>query len=104
LVAGNTVVLKPSERSPVMAWQLAQVLRDAGLPEGALTLLTGFGDVGQALVDHPDIDLVAFTGSRAVGLEINRRAAVPKPGQDHVKRVIVEMGGKNAIIVDDDVD
>ncbi len=104
LVAGNTVVLKPSERAPMMAWQLAQVLREAGLPEGAFTLLTGFGDVGQALVDHPDVDLIAFTGSRGVGLEIHRRAAVTRPGQDHVKRVIAEMGGKNAIIVDDDAD
>ncbi len=104
IVAGNTVVLKPSERSPLMAWQLAQILQWAGLPEGVLTLLTGFGDVGQALVDHPDVDLIAFTGSREVGLEINRRAAVTRPGQDHVKRVIAEMGGKNAIIVDDDAD
>ncbi len=104
LVAGNTVVLKPSERSPMMAWHLADILRRAGLPRGVLTLLTGFGDVGQALVDHPDVDLIAFTGSRAVGLEINRRAAITRPGQDHVKRVIAEMGGKNAIIVDDDAD
>ena len=96
LVAGNTVVLKPSERSPMMAWHLARILREAGLPEGVLTLLTGFGDVGQALVDHPDVDLIAFTGSRQVGLEINRRAAETRPGQDHVKRVIAEMGGKNA--------
>ena len=104
LVAGNTVVLKPSERSPLMAWHLAEILQQAGLPEGVLTLLTGFGDVGQALVEHPDVALVAFTGSRAVGLEINRRAAETRPGQDHVKRVIAEMGGKNAIIVDDDAD
>ena len=61
-------------------------------------------EVGQALVDHPGVDLIAFTGSREVGLAINRRAAEPKPGQDHVKRVIAEMGGKNAIIVDDDAD
>jgi RHH-type transcriptional regulator, proline utilization regulon repressor / proline dehydrogenase / delta 1-pyrroline-5-carboxylate dehydrogenase len=104
LVAGNTVVLKPSERSPLMAWHLGDVLRRAGLPTGVLTVLPGFGDVGQALVEHPDVDLIAFTGSRAVGLEINRRAAVPRPDQDHVKRVIAEMGGKNAIIVDDDAD
>jgi RHH-type proline utilization regulon transcriptional repressor/proline dehydrogenase/delta 1-pyrroline-5-carboxylate dehydrogenase len=104
LVTGNTVVLKPSERSPLMAWLLAGVLRSAGLPEGVLTVLLGFGDVGQALVDHPDVDLIAFTGSRDVGLEINRRAADTRPGQDHVKRVIAEMGGKNAVIVDDDAD
>jgi RHH-type proline utilization regulon transcriptional repressor/proline dehydrogenase/delta 1-pyrroline-5-carboxylate dehydrogenase len=104
LVTGNTVVLKPSERSPMMAWLLADALRQAGLPVGVLTLLPGFGDVGQALVDHPGVDLIAFTGSRAVGLEINRRAADTRPGQDHVKRAIAEMGGKNAVIVDDDAD
>lgn len=104
LVAGNTVILKPSERSPMMAYLLTKILERAGLPDGVLTLTTGFGDIGQALVDHPDVDLVAFTGSRQVGLEINRRAAVTRPGQDHVKRVIAEMGGKNAIIVDDDAD
>jgi len=104
LVAGNAVVLKPSERSPLMAWRLTEVFREAGLPDGVLTLLTGFGDVGQALVDHPDVDLIAFTGSREVGLEINRRAAAVRPGQDHVKRVLAEMGGKNAAIVDDDAD
>jgi RHH-type transcriptional regulator, proline utilization regulon repressor / proline dehydrogenase / delta 1-pyrroline-5-carboxylate dehydrogenase len=104
LVAGNAVVLKPSERSPMMAWHLAEILQHAGLPEGVLTLLTGLGDTGQALVEHPEVDLVAFTGSRAVGLAINRRAAETQPGQDHVKRVISEMGGKNAIIVDDDAD
>ncbi|MFO0951291.1 MAG: proline dehydrogenase family protein [Isosphaeraceae bacterium] len=104
LVAGNAVVLKPSERSTMTAWHLAVILQDAGLPSGVLTLLPGFGDVGQALVDHPDVNVIAFTGSRDVGLEINRRAAVPRPGQLHVKRVIAEMGGKNAVIVDDDAD
>jgi RHH-type proline utilization regulon transcriptional repressor/proline dehydrogenase/delta 1-pyrroline-5-carboxylate dehydrogenase len=103
-VTGNTVVLKPSERSSLMAWHLAEILHQAGLPQGVLTVLTGYGDVGQALVDQPDVDIVAFTGSRGVGLEINRRAADTRAGQDHVKRVIAEMGGKNAIIVDDDAD
>jgi RHH-type transcriptional regulator, proline utilization regulon repressor / proline dehydrogenase / delta 1-pyrroline-5-carboxylate dehydrogenase len=104
LVTGNTVVLKPSERSPVMAWHLADILRRAGLPDGVMTVLPGFGNVGAALVEHPGVDLIAFTGSRAVGLEINRRAAETPPGQDHVKRVLAEMGGKNATIVDDDAD
>jgi RHH-type proline utilization regulon transcriptional repressor/proline dehydrogenase/delta 1-pyrroline-5-carboxylate dehydrogenase len=104
LVTGNTVVLKPSERSPMMAYLLTEVLREAGLPEGVLTLLPGFGDAGQALVEDPRVDLIAFTGSRDVGLGINRRAAETTPGQDHVKRVIAEMGGKNAIIIDDDAD
>jgi RHH-type proline utilization regulon transcriptional repressor/proline dehydrogenase/delta 1-pyrroline-5-carboxylate dehydrogenase len=104
LVTGNTVVLKPSERAPMMARHLADVLREAGLPEGVLTVLPGFGDVGQALVEDPRVDLIAFTGSREVGLAINRRSAEAAPGQDHVKRVIAEMGGKNAIVIDDDAD
>ena len=105
LVAGNTVILKPAEQSQVIAWRLYQILREAGLPADALAFLPGRGEVvGQALVDDPQVDLIAFTGSRPVGLEINRRAAEPKPGQDHVKRVIAEMGGKNAIIIDEDAD
>ena len=105
LVAGNAVVLKPAEQSPVITWQLASILGEAGLPPGVLNFLPGLGEeVGQALVNHPDIDIVAFTGSREVGLLINRQAAVVKPGQDHLKRVIAEMGGKNAILIDDDAD
>ncbi|MDB5352210.1 MAG: NAD-dependent aldehyde dehydrogenase [Planctomycetota bacterium] len=105
LVAGNSVILKPAEQSPLIASLLARTLAEAGLPPGVLTFLPGRGEVvGQALVDHPGVDLISFTGSRAVGLEINRRAADTKPGQDHVKRVIAEMGGKNATIIDDDAD
>ena len=105
LVAGNTVILKPAEQAPVMGWQLYKVFQEAGLPAGALHYLPGQGEiVGQALVDDPRVDLIAFTGSRNVGLEINRRAAMIRDGQGHVKRVIAEMGGKNAIIVDDDAD
>ena len=105
LVTGNTVILKPAEQSMAIAWQLAQILTDAGLPPGVLTYLPGLGEeVGQALVNHADVDLIAFTGSREVGLLINRQAAVVAPGQDHVKRVIAEMGGKNAILIDDDAD
>jgi RHH-type transcriptional regulator, proline utilization regulon repressor / proline dehydrogenase / delta 1-pyrroline-5-carboxylate dehydrogenase len=105
LVTGNTVVLKPAEQSPVIAWHLAQILREAGLPPGVLNYLPGLGEeAGQALVNHSEVDLIAFTGSRDVGLLINRQASVVPPGQDHVKRVIAEMGGKNAIIVDDDAD
>ena len=105
LVAGNTVVLKPAEQSPVIAWHLAEVLREAGLPPGVLNYLPGLGEeAGQALVNHREVDLIAFTGSREVGLLINRQAAVVAPGQDHVKRVIAEMGGKNAILIDDDAD
>ncbi len=105
LVAGNAVILKPAEQSPVIAMHLVAILREAGLPEGVLAFLPGKGEVvGQALVDHPGVDLISFTGSRAVGLEINRRASDTRPGQDHVKRVIAEMGGKNAAIIDDDAD
>src|SRR5262249_27140749 len=103
LVTGNPAILKPSEQAPVMAWHLAQVLQEAGLPPGVLSFLPGLGEeVGQALVNHPQIAVVAFTGSRDVGLLINRQAADTRPGQTHVKRVIAEMGGKNAIIIDDD--
>jgi RHH-type proline utilization regulon transcriptional repressor/proline dehydrogenase/delta 1-pyrroline-5-carboxylate dehydrogenase len=105
LVAGNPVVFKPAEQSPAIAWQLAQILYEAGLPAGALQFLPGAGEeAGAALVNHPDVDVVAFTGSRDVGLLINRQASEQQPGQDHVKRVIAEMGGKNASIIDDDAD
>ena len=105
LVAGNAVILKPAEQSPLIAWALVNIFKEAGLPDGVLSFLPGRGEVvGQALVDDPGVDLISFTGSRPVGLEINRRAAVTGPGQDHVKRVIAEMGGKNAAIVDDDAD
>ena len=105
LVAGNAVILKPAEQSPVIAAHLVTILEEAGVPPGVLAYLPGLGEeVGQAMVDDRRVDLIAFTGSRGVGLEINRRAADTKPGQGHVKRVIAEMGGKNAVIVDDDAD
>ena len=105
LVTGNTVVLEPAEQSAVIAWQFVKILLEAGVPEGAIAYLPGRGEeAGQALVNHPGVNLIAFTGSRDVGLLINRQAAEHRPGQDHVKRVIAEMGGKNAIIVDDDAD
>lgn len=105
LVTGNTVVLKPAEQSSITAWHLVQILREAGLPPEVLSYLPGVGEeVGPTLVNHPDVNLIFFTGSRAVGLEINRQAAVTPPGQSHVKRVIAEMGGKNALIIDNDAD
>lgn len=105
LVAGNAVVLKPAEQSPVMCWHLAKILEEAGLPPGVLSYLPGVGEeVGAALVNDPRVNLIAFTGSRPVGLLINREAAGTPRGQAHVKRVIAEMGGKNAVIVDDDAD
>jgi RHH-type proline utilization regulon transcriptional repressor/proline dehydrogenase/delta 1-pyrroline-5-carboxylate dehydrogenase len=105
LVAGNTVALKPAEQAPVMSWHLAQILGEAGLPAGVLSYLPGVGEeIGAALVNDPRIHLVAFTGSRPVGLLINRQASDTPKGQAHVKRVIAEMGGKNATIVDEDAD
>ena len=105
LVAGNTVILKPAEQSPVMACRLVAAFREAGLPPGVLHFLPGKGEeVGQTLVDDPRVDVIAFTGSKQVGLEINRRAAEVHPGQQLVKRVLAEMGGKNALIIDNDAD
>lgn len=105
LVAGNTVVLKPAEQSSVVAAQLMSIARDAGLPRGVLNYLPGVGeDIGPALVGSLDVDMIAFTGSRNVGLSINKLAADTDPRQSGVKRVIAEMGGKNAIIIDEDAD
>jgi RHH-type proline utilization regulon transcriptional repressor/proline dehydrogenase/delta 1-pyrroline-5-carboxylate dehydrogenase len=105
IVAGNPVILKPAEQSPLIAARLADAFREAGALAGVVNYLPGIGEeIGPVLVGHPDVALIAFTGSRAVGLSINQLAAEPRLGQDHVKRVIVEMGGKNAIIVDDDAD
>ena len=104
LATGNAVVLKPAEQSPASAMMLVRALREAGVPAGAVGLLPGFGDVGAALVRHPGVHVIAFTGSSTVGLEIVRAAAETPPGQQHVKRVIAEMGGKNAVIVDSDAD
>ncbi len=105
LVTGNTVVMKPAEQSAVIGAKLMEVFQEAGLPPGVVNLLPGVGEeVGPVLVNHPDVDLIAFTGSRNVGLAINRQAAETVAGQTHVKRVIAEMGGKNALIIDDDAD
>ena len=104
LVTGNCTIVKPAEQSPIMAAHLMQLLREAGLPSEACQLLYGGGDLGAYLVRHPAVHLIAFTGSREVGLEILREAYTHQPGQEHVKRVVCEMGGKNAIIVDGDAD
>ncbi len=105
LVAGNCVILKPSGLSPVVAWELSQAFRAAGLPDGVLQYLPGpGGEIGEYLVAHPGVDLIAFTGSKDVGLRINERAAATRQGQRNVKRVVAEMGGKNAVIVDDTAD
>jgi RHH-type proline utilization regulon transcriptional repressor/proline dehydrogenase/delta 1-pyrroline-5-carboxylate dehydrogenase len=105
LVTGNPVLLKPAEQSPAVAACLVEALTAAGLPPGVLGFLPGLGeDIGAWLVEHPDVAVIAFTGSKAVGLAINAAAAVHRAGQGHVKRVIAEMGGKNPIIVDADAD
>ncbi len=105
LVAGNTVVLKPASPTPVIAWYLVDILREAGLPEGVLQFVPGSGGaMGDVLVAHPLTRIIAFTGSMAVGIHINELAARVQPGQIWLKRVIAEMGGKDAIVVCDDAD
>ena len=105
LVAGNAVILKPAEQTPAIAARLVDALEAGGLPKGVLAFLPGIGEeVGAHLVTHRDVAFVAFTGSRDVGLRINAAAAQPVPGQHHVKRVIAELGGKNALVIDSDAD
>ncbi len=105
LVTGNAAIMKPAEQSPVMAWHLMMILQEAGFPAGVVNYLPGPGEeVGEYLVTSPLVDLVAFTGSRGVGLRIYELAAQTRMGQRGPKRVIAEMGGKNAIIVDEDAD
>jgi RHH-type proline utilization regulon transcriptional repressor/proline dehydrogenase/delta 1-pyrroline-5-carboxylate dehydrogenase len=104
LATGNSVVLKPAEQSPACALRLVRALRVGGVPASALSLLPGEGDVGAALVEHPAVSTIAFTGSLPVGLEIIRSAAEVRPGQRTIKRVIAELGGKNCVIVDADAD
>jgi RHH-type proline utilization regulon transcriptional repressor/proline dehydrogenase/delta 1-pyrroline-5-carboxylate dehydrogenase len=105
LAAGNPVILKPAEQTPLVAWRLVEALVAAGAPPGVVQFLPGVGEVvGVRLVEHPDVAVIAFTGSRAVGLSIVAEAGATPRGQRHVKRVIAEMGGKNALIVDSDAD
>jgi len=104
LATGNGVVLKPAEQSPACALAVVEALHAGGVPREALSLLPGEGDVGAALVAHPGVHTIAFTGSGAVGLEILKRSAELAPGQTHLKRVVAEMGGKNCVIVDADAD
>jgi RHH-type proline utilization regulon transcriptional repressor/proline dehydrogenase/delta 1-pyrroline-5-carboxylate dehydrogenase len=104
LVTGNTVVLKPAEQSPGCGLMVVQALREAGVPPDALALLPGEGETGAALVRHPDVQTIAFTGSGPVGLDILRTAADVPQGGRHLKRVVAEMGGKNCVIVDADAD
>jgi 1-pyrroline-5-carboxylate dehydrogenase len=104
-VTGNTVVLKPSSDAPTIAYKFFEILEEAGLPAGVVNFMTGSGaEVGDVVVDHPRTRYVAFTGSKEIGLRINERAARHQEGQIWIKRVVAEMGGKDAIIVDADTD
>jgi 1-pyrroline-5-carboxylate dehydrogenase len=103
-VTGNTVVLKPSSDAPAIAYKFFELLEEAGVPPGVVNFMTGSGgEVGDGVVDHPLTRYVAFTGSKEVGLRINERASKVHEGQIWIKRVVAEMGGKDAIIVDSDV-
>jgi RHH-type proline utilization regulon transcriptional repressor/proline dehydrogenase/delta 1-pyrroline-5-carboxylate dehydrogenase len=105
LVTGNAVILKPAEQAPATASRLVEALRAGGLPDGVLSFLPGDGElVGGALVAHPSVAFVAFTGSKAVGEAIIERAAVPTPRRRHITHVVAEMGGKNPLVVDADAD
>jgi RHH-type proline utilization regulon transcriptional repressor/proline dehydrogenase/delta 1-pyrroline-5-carboxylate dehydrogenase len=105
IVTGNCVIFKPSGLSPLTGRELSGIFRSIGLPAGVLQFLPGPGSgVGEYLVSHPSVDFIAFTGSKEVGLRIIERAGTAAPGQRNVKKVVAEMGGKNAIIVDETAD
>lgn len=104
-VSGNTVVMKPAEQSTIVAWGLMKMIQEAGFPQGVINFLPGLGEeVGEYIVNHKFTTTIAFTGSKAVGLHILNRASHVQEGQTHVKRCIIEMGGKNAVIIDNDAD
>src|SRR5712691_5894964 len=103
IVTGNTVVLKPSSDAPTIAYKFFELLEEAGMTAGVVNFMTGSGaEVGDVIVDHPKTRFIAFTGSKEIGLRINERAAKTPPEQLWIKRVVAEMGGKDAIIVADD--
>ncbi|RBW69072.1 L-glutamate gamma-semialdehyde dehydrogenase [Bacillus taeanensis] len=105
IVTGNPVLLKPASATPVVAAKFVEVLEEAGLPKGVVNYVPGSGaEVGDYLVDHPKTALISFTGSREVGVRIYERAAKVHQGQNHLKRVIAEMGGKDTVVVDKDAD
>ena len=105
IVAGNTVILKPASDSPTIAYKFFLLMQEVGLPAGVLNFITGSGGmIGDHLVTHPDIRFISFTGSRDVGLRINEFASKHRDGQKWIKRIIAEMGGKDAIVVDDSAD
>ena len=105
IVAGNTVVLKPSSDTPTVAYKFVETLFEAGAPAGVVNFVAGRGGiVGDALVGHPKTRFIAFTGSKEVGLQIQEVASKTQPGQVWIKRTVLEMGGKDAIVVDDEAD
>lgn len=104
IVCGNTVVLKPSPDAPTIALRFVELMEEAGLPGGVINLVHGGPEVGRTIVEHPAIRFIAFTGSKKVGLEIHERAARTQPGQKFIKRTILELGGKDAIVVAADAD
>ena len=105
LVTGNCVLLKPAAVTSVIAAKLSEILVEAGMPKGVFQYIPGSGStVGAHLVKHPDVQMIVFTGSQEVGCQIYANAAILQPGQRHLKRVVAEMGGKNAIIVDESAD
>jgi RHH-type transcriptional regulator, proline utilization regulon repressor / proline dehydrogenase / delta 1-pyrroline-5-carboxylate dehydrogenase len=105
IVAGNTVLYKPAGPSSVVGHTLHNILQEAGLPKGVFNFVPGRGEIiGDYLIEHPQIALIAFTGSMEVGHRILNKASIVQPGQQQIKRVVAEMGGKNAIIIDDDAD
>ncbi len=105
LVTGNTVVMKPAEQSSLIAAKLMDMIQEAGFPKDVVSFLPGYGEeIGPFLVEHPKVEIIAFTGSKAVGLDILRKSAEVRPGQKSVKKCIIEMGGKNAMIIDSDAD
>src|SRR5690625_664981 len=105
MVTGNTVLLKPASTTPVIAYKLMEVLEEAGMPAGVINYIPGPGsEVGDYLVDHPRTRFVSFTGSRDVGTRIFERAGVVQEGQKWLKRTIIEMGGKDTIVVDSEAD
>lgn len=104
VVAGNTVVLKPSSDSPSIAAKFIEIVEESGLPPGVVNFLTGSAATGEAMVTSPKTRFISFTGSKGVGLHINEEAAKTRDGQIWIKRVVAEMGGKDAIVVTDDAD
>ena len=105
IAAGNAVIVKPASNTPIIGAKMVEIMQEAGVPDGVVNFLPGDGaEIGDLLVDHPQVRFIAFTGSKDVGVRIYERAAKLQPGQRWLKRVTAEMGGKDAIIVDADAD